>query len=494
MNTSIVWFRRDLRLADNPALAAAAARRGVIVPLFILENGATDSVDLEIYEAGSGKASGWWLHHSLTALDKALNALGMRMVLRRGDPLRILQEVSDETGSDAVFWNRRYEPNAGDRDRKIKRELRLKGISVESFNGSLLVEPWALSTKANTPFKVFTPFWKALQQSGDQGPALPLPTKVKRPAASSTNERLDDWRLLPRNPDWTKGFAKNWRPGEAGARARLEAFLNENLLHYRDGRDRPDQTQVSRLSPHLHWGEISPRQIWQATLIACDSAASNETMRPAAWAFLRELGWREFSYHLLYHWPDLPTGNWRPSFDNFPWNRDEAAFCAWTKGLTGYPMVDAGMRQLWSTGWMHNRVRMITASFLIKDLLIDWRKGASWFAGTLLDADMASNSASWQWVAGSGADASPFFRVFNPVSQGEKFDPDGVYVRTWVPELAELPDRWIHRPWQAPTAVLKEANVTLGGSYPLPIIDHTMARQRALAAFKSLREDATPTA
>ncbi|MET4806366.1 deoxyribodipyrimidine photo-lyase [Limibacillus sp. MBR-115] len=489
MVTSIIWFRRDLRLSDNPALTAAVAAGRPVVPLFILEDATKGDNTCRDYDSGTGTACDWWLHHSLKALEGALSAQGMSLVLRRGDPEQILRQVVEETQAAAIFWNRRYEPGGMERDRKIKQDLRLHGLTVESFNGSLLAEPWSVKTKADGPFKVFTPFWNALQRNRGQVPVRAAPQIPQHPAVRCFSERLDDWRLLPRNPDWANGFSDVWQPGEAGALDQLVTFLEKSLCHYREGRDRPDREQVSRLSPHLRWGEISPNQIWQATLMASEKTGKSDGLRAAAWAFLRELGWRDFSYHLLYHWPSLPARNWRPEFDKFSWNQDSRALQAWSKGNTGYPIVDAGMRQLWASGWMHNRVRMITASFLIKDLLIDWRQGAAWFAQTLVDADIANNSASWQWVAGSGADASPFFRVFNPITQGAKFDPDGSYVRTWVPELSALPKQWIHKPWEAPATVREEANVQLGKNYPHPIVDHATARQRALATFKAIRGD-----
>ena len=449
MNPVIVWFRQDLRLADNPALQAAAATGAPLVCLYVLD----DQGDWKM-----GGASRWWLHHSLTALDASLKG---HLVLRRGNTAAVLKSLMRETGADRIFWNRCYEPFAVARDTALKSEL---GDGAQSFNGALLHEPWALKTKGGTPFRVFTPFWKAMRQMEVDAPQ-PAPRNPRFHAVKS--ETLDDWKLLPVKPDWSKGF--DWTPGEKPAQAALYGFLDD-IHDYGRARDVPELDGTSRLSPHLHWGEISPRQIWQAVRTHGHSTG-HET-------FLKELGWREFCAQLLFHNPDLPTRPLDGRFASFPWRKGEREFRAWTRGQTGIPIVDAGMRQLWQTGWMHNRVRMIVASLLIKHLGIHWRRGEEWFWDTLVDADLASNSANWQWVAGCGADAAPFFRIFNPVLQGKKFDPDGRYVRRFVPELESLPDRYIHSPWEAPEPP---------GNYPAPIVDLAEGRTRALSAFKALK-------
>ncbi len=455
---TIVWFRQDLRLSDNPALEAA---RGPVVPLFVL-----DDETPGVWKAGG--ASRWWLHRSLEALGADLAKRGSRLILRRGRADKVLPELVAETGAKAVVWNRLYEPFATARDAQLKDALKVRGVCVSSFNGSLLKEPWEVKTGNDTPFKVFTPFWRAALSTMEPPSPVAAPKALQPPAAWPASDTLSDWNLLPARPNWASGFEPVWTPGEAGARARLSAFVNGGLSRYAAARDMPAEAATSRLSPHLHWGEISPRQVWHTLQVAEANADK----------FLSEIGWREFSYHLLYHFPTLPERNFRPAFDAFAWADDAAGFSAWTKGRTGYPIVDAGMRELWATGTMHNRVRMAAASFLIKHLMIRWQRGAAWFWDTLVDADLASNSASWQWVAGSGADAAPYFRIFNPVLQGEKFDPDGVYVRRWIPELSACETRFVHRPWEAANfAKLK---------YPAPIVQHDRARARALAAFQQL--------
>ncbi len=472
----ILWFRQDLRLADNPALAAAVESGRPVLPLFILD-------DETPGRWAWGGASRWWLHHSLAALAGDLRKRGATLVLRRGPAPTVLRNIIGDSRAGAVFWNRAYDPFAVARDTALKTDL---GVEVQSFSAALLHEPARLRTKAGGPFKVFTPFWNTLRNG--LNPPVPLRAPVKiRDAFPIAGDSLDSWKLLPAGPDWSGGLAATWTPGEAGARKRLHDFLKDGLALYRDERDQPAKPSTSRLSPHLHWGEIGPRQVWHAAL---DHArqSGDAPLEAAAWAFLREVGWREFSAHLLFHWPALPEKPWRDSFTSFPWRDSAADFAAWSRGRTGYPIVDAGMRELWDTGWMHNRVRMVAASFLVKHLLLPWQRGEAWFWDTLVDADLANNAASWQWVAGSGADASPYFRIFNPVLQGEKFDSGGAYVRRWVPELAALPDKYLHRPWEAPADVLAVAGVVLGRDYPAPIVDHAAARQRALAALAATKK------
>jgi deoxyribodipyrimidine photo-lyase len=468
LTLSIVWFRQDLRLHDNPALAAAAAR-GRVIPLYIL-----DDVTSGAWRAGA--ASRWWLHHSLTRLQQTLGGL----VYVRGDPRELLPALVKRAGATAVFWNRCYEPAAIARDRTIKAALQAVGIDAHSFNASLLHEPWEVATQSGDPFKVYTPYWRA---------ALRLPVAAPMAAASPTldlsrltGDALEDYELLPTKPNWAQGWDKIWKPGEDGAWRRLEAFVNEDLAAYSRRRDRPDVTSTSRLSPHLHFGEISPRQIW-ARLAYAEEDSKN---RQGAEKFSAEIGWREFCHHLLYHYPTLPEQNWRAVFDTFPWRDSPTDLAAWQKGLTGYPLVDAGMRELWQTGWMHNRVRMIAASFLVKHLRLDWRLGEAWFWDTLVDADLANNAAGWQWVAGSGADAAPYFRIFNPVLQGRKFDPEGAYVRKWCPELRALPNDLIHAPFMAPADALASAGIALGRTYPKPVVDHKLARDAALSAYQAI--------
>ena len=475
---TLVWFRRDLRLADNPALAVAAEAGSAVVPVFVLD---------EVHPCAwtPGGASRWWLHHSLAALAEALAAKGLPLVLRRGDPAEILPALAAETGAAAVHWNRCYEPYAIARDKALKATLQDAGLEARSFAASLLYEPWETETKTGGPYKVFTPFWKALQAKGDPPAPRAAPDKLAAgPAASS--DSLADWGLLPTEPDWAGGLRGAWQPGEAGARARLAEFLEADVPAYPEDRDRPDRPGTSRISPHLAWGEIGPRQIWHTTRDRLRGAGGRAAER-GSWSFLRELAWRDFSYHLLYHWPDFPERSWRREFEAFPWAEDAAGYHAWCRGQTGFPAVDAAMRELWHTGWMHNRMRMVAASFLVKNLLIPWQKGEAWFWDTLVDADLANNSASWQWVAGCGADAAPYFRIFNPVKQGETHDPDGAYVRHWVPEVAGLPDKFLNCPWEAPTEILAQAGVMLGETYPRPLVDHKMARQRALDAYGTIK-------
>jgi deoxyribodipyrimidine photo-lyase len=474
--TALLWFRQDLRLDDNPALAAAIRRGGPVIPVYILDTGGEG-------EWPPGGASRWWLHHSLAALSDSLAQRGSRLVLRRGSTATVLHELIAETGATAVFWNGRHEPASVKRDPALKHDLKQRGIAAESCNAALLFSPGDIRTGAGTPFKVFTPFWRACLQRGGIAEPHTAPKEIPAPRRWPRGDDLVQWELLPAKPDWAGGLRRAWTPGEAGARERLSAFLRHGLAGYESGRDRPDVDGSSALSPHLHWGEIGPRRVWQAVEHA---AAEVPRLRAAADAYQRELGWREFASHLLAARPEMPAEPLDRRFSDYPWEADRKALQAWQQGRTGYPIVDAGMRQLWRTGWMHNRVRMIAASFLIKDLRIHWRDGEAWFWDTLVDADLANNAFNWQWVAGCGADAAPYFRIFNPVLQGEKFDPDGAYVRRFVPELAKLPARWMHKPWQAPEAVLAEAGVALGRTYPKPIVDHGDARRLALAAFQAL--------
>lgn len=476
----VVWFRQDLRLADNPSVQAAAASGQPFVGLYVLD----DATPGRWRIGGAGR---WWLHHSLAALARDITTLGGTLVLRRGPAATVVPAFLAEVGATTIHWSRCYEPFAVTRDTALKAALKQAGVRVESHKASLLYEPWEVTTASGGPFKVYTPFWRACLRNRPDFRVLAAPSRLAGPLRPIATEELADWQLLPCRPNWARRFSPQWQPGSAGAAAKLNTFLERAIANYADGRNRPDQPLTSGLSPHLHFGEISPRQVFSAV-----EAALHTARAPAkdVEKFCAELGWREFAYHLLHHNPTLPEANFRPEFDRLGWSEDVAGIAAWRAGQTGYPIVDAGMRQLWATGWMHNRVRMITASFLIKHLMVDWRVGQDWFWDTLVDADLANNAASWQWVAGSGADAAPYFRIFNPVTQGERFDPHGDYVRTFVPELSGLPASVIHQPWTAPPLLLQEAGVRLGSTYPAPIVDHASARTRALAAFARLKQAA----
>ncbi len=437
--TSIVWFRNDLRLADNPALTEALRSTSAIVPVYIWapnEEGAWPP----------GAASRWWLHHSLKALEKSLEAAGSKLIVRAGPSLAVLKSIAKETSATRIFWNRRYEPAIVVRDAEIKKKLTGDGPRAESFNGSLLYEPWTIKTGEGKPYQVFTPFWRTCTSLPPPSKPLPAPSKIPAPSKWPNGESIDSLKLLPK-VSWDTGFQKAWEPGEKGAQAQLKRFLKEASA-YDKARDIPSKTGTSRLSPHLHFGEIGPRQIWHA--------AERYSI------FIKEIGWREFAHHLMFHFPHTPEKPLRPAFEKFPWEKRSDWLKSWQRGQTGYPIVDAGMRELWASGWMHNRVRMIVASFLVKDLRISWLEGARWFWDTLVDANLANNTLGWQWSAGCGADAAPYFRVFNPASQAEKFDPENIYIKKWVPE--------------------SESN-----SYPGPIVDHAEARQKALIAFKRTR-------
>ncbi|MGJ8570896.1 MAG: cryptochrome/photolyase family protein [Hoeflea sp.] len=473
---AIVWFRNDLRIGDNEALVAAS-QHCAVVPVYIWQT------------VGTGRALGaarqWWLHHSLASLSNDLERLGAPLVLLSGNPSDLIFDLIKTTGASAVYWNRGYNPAYLEADSALKAELQAQGLIAESFAGQLLHEPTKLCTGSGTPYKVYSPFWRALEPDVEDRLPRQAPESLTPIPGSSTlpSETLETWRLLPTKPDWSGGMAGSWTPGEAGAHDRLADFLEDRMQGYTDRRDIPGVDATSGLSPHLASGEITPAQIFEALKnTETDGAPADRTK------FRKEIGWREFAWHLLANNPALPEKNHNSKFDNFPWLNDSRALKAWQKGLTGYPVVDAGMRQLWQTGWMHNRVRMIVASFLTKHLLIDWRTGEDWFWDTLVDADPASNAASWQWVAGSGADAAPYFRIFNPVLQGERFDAEGDYVRRFVPELAQMPKKFIHKPWAAPEPVLATANVRLGDTYPHPIVDHKLARDRALAAYQQIKE------
>ncbi|MDB6025889.1 MAG: phrA [Verrucomicrobiales bacterium] len=481
---TLVWFRQDLRLADHPALRAAC-ERGAVIPVFIWS-------PEEDGEWLLGGASKWWLHQSLKSLTQELERLESKLVIRRGNALDQLRALVHETKATALFWNRRYEPTILERDKKIEEHFGCDDFAIETFNSHLLLEPWAIQNKSGKPFQVFTPYWKTcLAAIEAAGPGKPIvaPKKIEAPIKWPKSLGLDELELQPKI-DWVKGIRENWQPGEQGAQGNLKRFLSETVFNYAETRNRPDVVGTSRLSPHLHFGEISPRQI----LHAVKMAAEKKFISPAVWRqwqFLTELGWREFAHHLLFHFPHTANEPLRPEFKKFPWHDNPEGLKAWQLGRTGYPIVDAGMRELWHTGWMHNRVRMIVASFLVKDLLLPWHTGAKWFWDTLVDADLANNTLGWQWTAGCGADAAPFFRIFNPVTQGEKFDPKGDYVRRWVPEIARLPDKWLHQPWNAPREILSASRIDLGKTYPEPIVQHSIARDVALEAFQKIKSQET---
>ncbi|MEE3003177.1 MAG: deoxyribodipyrimidine photo-lyase [Pseudomonadota bacterium] len=468
-NIVLYWIRQDLRLSDNPALTAAA-ERGTVLPIYIL-----DDVNSGDYLLGA--ASKFWLHHSLVSLNISLNN---KLRSFRGDPLEIIQDLIKEHDIKDVFWNRCYEPWRIKRDKHIKNNLTNLGVNVQSYNSSLLWEPWDIKKDNGDPYKVFTPFYRKGCLTA-KAPREPLSEpKNLNLATSKLGDNIDSLKLIP-NEDWPLKLKKVWHIGERYAQEQCQNFLDEGMSNYKEGRNLPAKPFVSRLSPHLHHGEISPNQIWYTVL---DGKQDKNTDH-----FLSELGWREFSYSQLYFNPELPKVNLQAKFDNFPWDNDLVKLKAWQKGLTGIPMVDAGMRELWQTGYMHNRVRMIVGSFLVKNLLLDWRHGERWFWDCLVDADLASNSAGWQWIAGCGADAAPYFRIFNCVTQGQKFDPDGDYVRHYIPELKNLPNKFLFNPWEAPLLVLKEAGVELGENYPEPIVDLKKSREYALAAFSSLKQE-----
>lgn len=462
---------------DHPALHAASETGAPVIPVFVWS-------PEEEGDWPTGGASRWWMHHSLTRLDESLRAVGSRLVIRRGAAEAVLAALMEETGAGEILWNRRYEPAVIARDTKLKARF-----PARSFNGSLLYEPGSVLNKSGKPFQVFTPFYKTClkreEVSGVADP-LPAPGAVRAPAAWPDSLALEALELLPKIA-WDGGFKEVWSPGEAGAAAQLERFLDGCVPDYKAARDVPSLAATSRLSPHLHHGELSPRQVWHAVK---EFAAANPGPGNVYGAeeYLREVVWREFAFQLLFHFPHTPKQPLREKYAKFPWRRDAKALRAWQRGQTGYPLVDAGMRELLHTGWMHNRVRMVVASFLVKHLLLSWEHGAAWFWDTLVDADLASNTLGWQWAGGCGADAAPYFRIFNPTTQGEKFDGEGNYTRHWVPELAGLPDKWLFKPWEAAPLELAAAGVTLGKTYPRPIVDHKEARARALEALASLKE------
>ena len=472
-NTVIMWFRQDLRLSDNPALLNAI-QQGRVLPVFILDEGNDWSI---------GGASRWWLHHSLLALNESLQG---NLWILRGDAAELLPQLAREHSASYAFWNRCYEPSIIRRDSLIKEQLTADGITATSSNGSLIWEPWENLKQDGTPYKIFTPFYKyAIANNPPAAPSPAANANFDTVKCLQGKNRIDDLNLLP-EINWYEQIASQWQPGELGARQRLQNFTENGLYDYRDGRDYPAKRSVSMLSPHLHFGEISPREAASVVKQVGDIDSNEEQ----AAHFIRELAWREFSYYTLYHFPHICQQNMKSQFDRFPWVKDQKSLCLWQQGQTGFPLVDAGMRELWQTGTMHNRVRMIVGSFLVKNLMIHWLEGARWFWDCLLDADLANNSCSWQWVAGSGADAAPYFRIFNPVTQSTKFDPEGSYIRKYVPELNGLSNKAIHDPSSAAASELEKAGVILGEHYPRAIVDLKESRVRALDAYKALRDQA----
>lgn len=480
----VCWIQEDLRLADNQALTAAAADGSVIIPIYIWDGGEA--------KPSAGAASRWWLHHSLLDLSKELRTQGSRLIVRKGDPPTVLARLLTETGAKEVHWTRGYGPASIALHGQARKVIEGRKVAAVEHQGSLLLTPQQIRNAAGQPYRIFTRFWDQCTGKllGSPPKPLPPPSKLQPPKNWPASLAIEELELLPKL-NWTAEMARAWVPGERGAQAELVTFIESRLRVYADMRDIPSVDGTSRLSPHLHFGELSPRQVWDAVKRTTQQTRS-EKVRRSADAFLRELGWREFAHHLLYHFPHSASEPVRPEFRRLPWSRNAPALRAWQRGQTGYPIIDAGMRQLWRVGWMHNRVRMIVASFLVKDLSIPWQDGAQWFMDTLVDADLANNTLNWQWVAGCGADAAPFFRIFNPVLQSKKFDPQGSYIRRFVPELAALPQKWIHAPWQAPREVVRQAAIRLGADYPRPIVDHEQARERALAAFASIARSSAP--
>jgi deoxyribodipyrimidine photo-lyase len=468
---TLFWFRQDLRLSDNPGLFAAA-QNGHVMPIYIFDEKQGDAFKL-------GSASKWWLHHSLCSLDQSLNN---NLNIFVGNAEDILLKLSHEKNIKAVYWNRCYEPWRIKEDTRVKAFLRDKGVEATSFNGSLLWEPWEILKADHTPYKVFTPYYRngCLQATS---PRIPLTKPECLSLVKDTDNRQNTLALnLMRGKEWHQKMEPHWKIGEEAAQEKLFSFLDQGLHGYKEKRNYPNKPNISKLSPHLHFGEISPNQAWQAAQIY----GRVKNVDSDVDCFLSQLGWREFSHYLLYHFPELPRTNFHRKFDQFPWEENPHHLQCWQKGQTGYPIVDAGMRELWQTGFMHNRVRMIVASFLIKNLLIHWHHGEDWFWDCLVDADLANNSASWQWVAGSGADAAPYFRIFNPVAQGEKFDTEGTYTRHFVPELSQLPNQFLFKPWEAPDHVLNTCGIALGQTYPKPIINLKLSREQALQAYRTI--------
>ena len=470
----ILWLRNDLRISDNLALAEADRLEGEVIPLYIWS-------PEEFGEWAPGGASRWWLSNALKGLDAQLKSLGGRLFIREGESLSVLREIASATGASHVFWNRRYESALRERDARIKKVLSAEGYEVRSFNSSLLNEPHTVASGSGSPYKVYTPYFKMVKDRPIAEPIEPPGENLLLCTAELPGNEISAQEICPKHP-WTQKFEAIWDVSEDGAKRALEVFLNSRVRAYDTDRDIPSVTGTSELSPYLHYGLIGPRQVVARLKDRAD------TKEAGAFTFFKEIYWREFAYNVLYHFPHTQDKPLQPKYAYFPWSDDSSSLAAWKRGQTGYPIVDAGMRQLWATGWMHNRVRMIVSSFLVKHLLQDWKQGALWFWDTLVDADLASNSLGWQWSGGCGADAAPYFRIFNPMTQGKRFDPDGDYVKKWIPELSKLPSKYIHEPWLAPEGLLVGLGIKLGENYPEPVVDHDFGRKRALAALDQLKE------
>ncbi|MDX1949077.1 MAG: deoxyribodipyrimidine photo-lyase [Rickettsiales bacterium] len=480
MNHSLVWFRQDLRITDNPALKNAIENSKFTSAIYILDDEKKQKI------RALGGASKWWLHYALQDLSNNLKEnYNIDLIIRKGNPEEIIPEICAENNIEKLYYNRLYEPYYYKRDSEISDILSKQNIAVENFNSALLVEPWEVKNGSREFFKVYTHFYKACLKNFIPRNSIKKPKpQNKKFQKDIFSESLESLNLTPKKPNWAKGFYDYWQVSEGAAENRLYNFLENLVENYDEKRNFPDVENTSKLSPYLHFGQISPHQI----LDACELfKQKNPNSINGINKFISEIYWREFSYNLMFNFPSLPEKNFRAEFDNFPWEDNLENLKKWQKGKTGYPIIDAGMRELWHTGWMHNRVRMIVGSLLTKHLLTHWKYGEEWFWDCLVDADLANNSASWQWVSGSGADAAPYFRIFNPVMQGEKFDAYGVYVRKWIPELKHLPNEFIHKPWLASPLILKAAGVELGKNYPEPIIPMEKGRNKALEAYQKMR-------
>lgn len=472
VSRALVWLRNDLRLGDNPALDAALARGAPVTAIYINETDPAQRLP--------GGAVQWWLKQSLSLFAQQLAKIGVELLVQTGEAKELLPKIAKDLKPEVVFWNRRYAPAERECDAHIKTELRQSGFTVTSFSGNLLLEPWQVETGSGGPYQVFTPFARALRQKGVPAPLRPRESKANTSSASQETYKR------PAPPHWAEKMEGLWDIGEEAGYGHFHDFLDETVKSYAESRDIPGTHGTSKLSPYLRFGEVSVRQLWHGAL---HHGEQHPSLSGGIEKFLSELIWRDFHYHQLYHRKDIARYDMRDAISHIEWHDNSTAFDAWTKGQTGFPIVDAGMRQLWATGWMHNRVRMLVASLLTKNLLIDWRRGEEWFWDTLVDADIASNPGSWQWVAGCGMDAAPYFRVFNPVVQGERFDAKGTYIREWVPELANMPDKWIHKPFEAPEDIREKAGVTLGTNYPLPIVDLKSSSHRARNSKKGDPDD-----
>jgi deoxyribodipyrimidine photo-lyase len=471
----VVWFRFDLRIDDHWALIHASKKDRPIIPIFIWDEEAEESWPL-------GGASKWWLHQALLGLESELLERGLQLIFKKGRAEKILSDVCKKTLASEVFFNRRYEAHAIRQEQRVREALKKNSIRSESFNGNLLVEPQELQTKQGRPYQVYTPYWRSFLEKGDPAKPLSAPKDFQAFRSKIDSDSIKSWQLTPKI-SWDQQIAEYWKPQVSGARELFKMLLDDKLSEYQDRRDFPAMDGTSRLSPYLRFGQLSPRRLWHGL-------ADRKVKKPVGkTTYLKEIVWREFAYHLIFHFPHTDHEPLRSDFKKFPWDKNKKNLSAWKKGRTGYPIVDAGMRQLWAHGWMHNRVRMIVASFLVKHLLLPWNEGAKWFWDTLVDADLASNTMGWQWAGGCGADAAPYFRIFNPITQSEKFDAAGEYIRRWVPELKNLPEAWIHHPWEAPPLLLKSSGIELGKTYPFPIVDHKQARARALSAFSELKKE-----